>query len=192
MIHRILDALGKVRLQLRGGDRNAVEEEHQIDAVLIVERVVDLPHHPQAIGLIAGENLGIETEGRLELRHDQRLTQPDQLHPMPQDIEGTALIDLLPDAGEEGFLRLAAVVLGQCLPRLRLGLLDPGDQIRGVERTGTVIARRISLVVKPAVTAEIVADLRLEVDFTVEVHGIKGQGSGSGVSMQLLGELTHQ
>ncbi len=45
--HRVGDVLGEVGLQLGGGDRDAVDEEHQVDAVAVLRRVVHLPHHPQ-------------------------------------------------------------------------------------------------------------------------------------------------
>jgi hypothetical protein len=43
------DALGEVGLQLDGGDRQAVEEQHEVDAVLVVQRVAHLAHDAQAV-----------------------------------------------------------------------------------------------------------------------------------------------
>ena len=39
LVHRVLDALGVVRLELGGGDRDAVEEQHEVEAVLVMRGV---------------------------------------------------------------------------------------------------------------------------------------------------------
>jgi len=45
LVYGVADALGEVGLQLRRGDRNAVQEEHQVNGVLVVQRVPNLTHH---------------------------------------------------------------------------------------------------------------------------------------------------
>ena len=65
--HRIVDALGVVGLQFNGGNRDAVEEQHQVDAVFVVQRVAHLAHHPEAVGVVAGEDFWVQPQGRFEL-----------------------------------------------------------------------------------------------------------------------------
>ena len=71
--HRIRDRLGVVGLELTGGHRDAVEKQHQIKAVLVARRITHLPHHPQPIGVVAGQDCRIEPEGRLEFGEFERL-----------------------------------------------------------------------------------------------------------------------
>ena len=55
------------------GDRHAVEEQHQVDAVLVVQRVAHLPHHPQPVGGVAREDVRVDGQRRLELGQLERL-----------------------------------------------------------------------------------------------------------------------
>ena len=57
----------KVGLQFGGGDRQAVEEENEVDAILVVQGIVDLPHDAKAVGGVAGEDVGVHAERGLEL-----------------------------------------------------------------------------------------------------------------------------
>jgi hypothetical protein len=70
--------------------------------------------------------------------------------------------------------RLGTVVLLQHLPGLGLGLLHPGDQIRRVEGKLAVVGSSAAFLLKPAVGAEVLADLALESDFVVKAHGLSG------------------
>ena len=67
LVDRVADALREVGLQFRRRHRQAVEEQHQVDAVLVVQRVAHLPHHAQPVGGVAGEDVGVDGQGRLEL-----------------------------------------------------------------------------------------------------------------------------
>ena len=73
LVDRVVDALREVGLQLDRGHRQAVEEQHQVDAVLVVQRVAHLPHDAQPVGGVAGEDVGVHGQRRLELRQRQRL-----------------------------------------------------------------------------------------------------------------------
>ena len=50
LVDRVLNALREVGLQLGGRDRHAVEEQHQVDAVLVRGRIAHLPHDAQPVG----------------------------------------------------------------------------------------------------------------------------------------------
>ena len=71
LVDRVINGLGVVGLELNCGDRDAVEEEDEINAVLVVERVLDLPCNPKPIGLVALEDFFVEAQGWLELRQLQ-------------------------------------------------------------------------------------------------------------------------
>ena len=52
--------LGVVGLEFNGGDWDAIEEEDQIDAVFVVQLVAHLADDPQAVGVVAGQDFGVE------------------------------------------------------------------------------------------------------------------------------------
>ena len=60
MPYGICDALGVVGFEFNGGNRNAVEEEDEIDAVFVVQRVAHLTDHAQAVGVVAGQDFWVE------------------------------------------------------------------------------------------------------------------------------------
>ena len=57
LVDGVVDALGEVGLELDGRDREAVEEEHEVDAVLVCGRVAHLPHDAQAVRRVAREDV---------------------------------------------------------------------------------------------------------------------------------------
>jgi hypothetical protein len=61
-------------------------------------------------------------------------------------------------------------LLRQRLPGLRLGFLDPGEQVGRKERAAAVVEDRVAFGVEPAVTGEVGADLGFEGDFFVQGH----------------------
>ena len=168
--HRIGDRLGVVGLELHGGHRDAIEHQHQIEAVLVAGGVAHLPHHPQAVGVVAGQDRRIETKGRLELGELEGLGQAEHLHAVAQQIEGAELIKLAPHPLQQRGAGLGAVIFLQHLPGIGLGLLHPGDQIGRVEGELAVVGVGAAFLVDPAVEAEVLANLALEGDFVVEAH----------------------
>src|SRR5690606_8946574 len=79
-------------------------------------------------------------------------------------------------------------VLGQGLPGLWLRGLHPRQQVGRVQRPRRVVARRIALAawrgVKPAVGAQVVADVFLEGDFVVQGHGGSQQNKAPSLAIQ--------
>ena len=67
LVHRVTDRLGEVGFEFGGGHGQAIEEQHQIDAVLVVDRIAQLTHHPQPVERVAGQDVGVKGQGRLEL-----------------------------------------------------------------------------------------------------------------------------
>ena len=151
LVDRVADALGEVGLQFHRGHRQAVEEKHEVDAVLVVQRITHLPHHPQPVGGVAGEDVGIDGQRRFEFRQLQRLLQAQQLDAVPQHIQRAALVELIAQAGQQRFAGLRAVVLGEGFPGFRLRGLHPGQHIRREQCPRPVVARCIALGIQPAV-----------------------------------------
>ncbi len=172
LVDGVADALGEVGLQFRRGHRQAVEEQHEVDAVLVVQRVAHLPHHAQAVGGVAGEDVGVDGQRRLELGQLQRLLQAEQFDAVAQHVQRAALVELIAQAVQQRFGGLRAVVLGQGLPSLRLGGLHPGQHVGREQCPRPVVARGVALGVEPAVGGQVLADLGLEADFLVQAHGV--------------------
>ena len=167
--HRVGDVLGEVGLQLGRRHRDAVDEEHQVDAVAVLRRVVHLPHHPQPHrrvplrGGLVQRGVGPEL-AHLELR-------VEVLEPAPQHRQRAAVglrisPQRLHQRGQHTPLRLGQRLtcqvrldpLGQLLG-LRIG--QPPEHILGEQRQLTVIAG-IGRRVQPAIRGQVLADLGLE------------------------------
>ena len=128
--HRVLNALREVGFQFRRGHGNAVEEKNQVDAVLVVWRVAHLAHHPQPVGGVPGQNFRSGERG-LEDGKLKRGLQAHQLHPVAQNIDGAALVDLVAYPFQQGGLGGLSVVFLQRFPCLGLAHLHPFDQVGG-------------------------------------------------------------
>ena len=111
LVYGVLYALRKVGLELDGRDRNAVEEQHQVEAVLVVHRVAHLPNHPKPVGLVAGEDVWIHGQRRLELGQLQRLLEAEQFNAVPQHVQRAPLVKLVAQASKHRLGRLAAMIL---------------------------------------------------------------------------------
>jgi hypothetical protein len=61
-----------------------------------------------------------------------------------------------------------AVGLGERLPALRLGRLDPGQQVGQEQGVLAVVKGGVALGIQPAVAAEVLADRGFEVVFLVQ------------------------
>lgn len=67
LIDRIFHRLSKIGFQLRRGHRNAVQKQPQIDGVFVMQGVTQLPHHPQPVSRVVGQNIRIDGQRRFEL-----------------------------------------------------------------------------------------------------------------------------
>ena len=104
LVDRVLDALGEIGLQFDGRDRQAVEEENEVERVLVGLRIVNLPHDAKAVGGVAGEDVGVHRQRRLELGEREGLPQADDVDAMAQHVERAAIVELLADAVEQNGL----------------------------------------------------------------------------------------
>ncbi|MDB6031974.1 MAG: hypothetical protein JWM16_2312 [Verrucomicrobiales bacterium] len=89
---------------------------------------------------------------------------------MAEDVEGSTLVDLIAQPGEQSFASLPSVVFDEDFPCLRLGGLDPGQDVRREQRPGAVVVGSVAFGVEPAVTSQVGADFSFEGKFAVEVH----------------------
>ena len=136
-----------------------------------MQRIAHLAHHTQAVGAVAGQDVGVYGQRRLELRQRQRRFKAQQLHAMAQHIQRSALVQLGAYPVQQGVGGLAAVVVGQRVPSFGLGGLHPGQQVCGEQGAGAVIACSVSLGVQLAVGCQVLANLQLEADFFMQAHG---------------------
>ena len=60
-------------------------------------------YHPQAVGGIAGENVRVDAQGRFKFGQLQGMLEAMKLQAMPQHVQGAPLVQLIPQAGEQGF-----------------------------------------------------------------------------------------
>ena len=172
LLDRVADTLGEVGLQLDGRDWQAVQEQHQIDRVLVVQRIAHLTHHAQPVGLVAGDDLGVGRERGLPYRELDLVLEPQQLDAVAQHIERAALIELGAQTCEQRLCRASAVVLGERLPRLGLGRLHPRQHVGREQCARPVVRRGVALGVQPAMGGQVLADLALEGDFLLDAHEV--------------------
>ncbi len=115
-----------------------------------MQRIAQLPHHAQAVGGMAGEDVGVDRQRRFELRQLERCFEAQEFNAAAQHVQRAALVELIAQTGEQRFTGLRAVVLDQGFPGLRLCRLHPGQHIRREQRPRPVVARRIALGIQPA------------------------------------------
>ena len=131
LIDRVVDALCEVGLEFRRGHRNAVQEQHEVDAVLVVQRVVELTHHTQPVGGIARHDVGVERECGLELGECQLGLEANQFDAVSQHVERAALVELIAKSVEQRRAGVGAVVFGEDIPGVRLRGLYPRQHVGG-------------------------------------------------------------
>ena len=169
--HVLLDGqpagLGEVGLQLDGGHGQAVDEEHQVECLGVVLGVAHLAHHAHPVGRVP--STGLRVEVGLGARLDHREARCAGPEPAPQEVQRPArglqgTVEHLHDPVEQLF---AAGDLGELLG---LGLLEPRDDVVGVERSRLVVAVTVTGVVEPSVGSEVLAQLGLELRLVVVSH----------------------
>jgi hypothetical protein len=97
---RVVDRLpGVAVLQLRGGGRNAVDEQHEVDAVARLGVETHLANHPQEIRVVEDACAGLQLEIGLEERQSQR--DPLLGDAASQCSDRSTLVELVSDPLEE-------------------------------------------------------------------------------------------
>ncbi len=178
LLDRVLDVLaGEVVLELRRCDRDAVEEQAQVERLVRVGVEWQLARDRQAVGVVIGHQLRSDTECGLavgELDLDVLIANA-----MPQDIDGPALVDLLGESVNEplsGERVLTAVSRDQLFPLRPLCLFDEGEQLKGVETERGV---------------ELLSRLWLGSDLAGAIAAVRNEMGGDLVLEQFLADRAH-
>ena len=170
MVHRIRDRLRVVGFQLRRRDRNAVQIQHQVEAVFIRCPIPDLPNDPQPVGHVALLQFGVRAEGGTELAQGDGLAQAHDLQPVAQRRQRALPVERRAQPVQQDGGRGGAVDGGQGVPGLGLGFLDPGDQVVGEQGARSVMVPDGVGVMQPAVLSQMGADGVFQRDFAIERH----------------------
>ena len=206
LLDGVLDRLLELALQLHRDDGDAVQEEHEIDAPRLglgaglgevglggVGAVDQLGHHAQDVAFVHGLRLRVQTMVGLELAEleggrlvAKLVAQHAQGAEGAQTLVrrvGVGLAQLGGELSDERLLRVAAVELLVLRPGLRLGRLDVGEAVRGVERPLSVVFGRVAEL--PAAPDHLVDDVLLEGGFFgFRAHATSASVSDWGVSQR--------
>ena len=142
----VLDILsGQGVLELGREDGNAVEEEGEVEAALILFAVVQLPNYREQIALIKPTGLFIQPAVRAEVGElESTSTVPDSV---AQHVERTPTSDLRRQPFQEPVLDLRTVMLGQPLPLPGLRSQHEVQDIARNEAQAAVIVLGLTLLV---------------------------------------------
>ena len=122
----VLDGLAGERvLQLQRRHRNAVQAQGDVERALGTRREMELAGESQAVGGVAGLQLGVQRVGRLEEGHTEYAAVA--LESVPQGRKRAVLVHPLAQVAEDLLSGPVAVQRLQPGPLLRLGLADEGE-----------------------------------------------------------------
>ncbi len=169
------DGLGEVGLQLSRGNRQPVDEEHQIHRALIGGGEVHLPHdaHPHrrvvGVAFLVERRFGLE-DAHLELRRQVR-------EPLAEQVEGAAAVvqrcvkDFHDPVQQLGLLLgdVAGAGLDDLFQLLGLSVGKPAEDVVGEQGTFAVVAGVVWRV-EPAMGGQVLGELLFELDLVVQSH----------------------
>ena len=138
---RVLDGLARQRvLELGREDGYAVQEEHQVEALLVLGAVPNLSGNREEVRPVEPPHLLVEPARGAKVRETERAAHV--LEAAPEHIERVAPLDLGREPFQEPLPHRSAMVLRQPLPRLRLGGLHEIEDIARQEAEGPVVVLR--------------------------------------------------
>ena len=139
VFHRLL---GEAVLQLEGGDRQAVDEQTQVQRQLrVVAAVLELAGDAEAVQPVEGPGLLVPRRRRAAEQVDPMRAVLD---PVAQDVDGPALGDLPLQAGQELLPRRAVLAEGQQLGDVRLGRGEECGELDEVHAVLAVVVARVA------------------------------------------------
>ncbi len=116
---RILDGLTVERiLELGGEDRDAVEEQHEVETVLVLLAVMKLANHGEEIRRVQASRLLVEPARGTEVGEVELAARV--LEAVAQHVKRAAPLDLIGKTLQELLFDHRAVVLRELLPLLGL------------------------------------------------------------------------
>ena len=193
LLDGVLNVLsGKRVLEFGGEERQAVQEDPEVQAVLVPLAVVKLPHHREEVALVEALEFLVEAAGRTEVRQSEFAAGvPDAV---PQHVQRAAPLDLAGQPLEEALLDLGPVVLLEPLPRLRLGGEDEVEDVaRDQAPRAVVVVRRAAEVAAGRAKGDVGReDLAYPGGFTGHSVRVDGdQGLLDGCFEGALGDVGH-
>lgn len=143
---RVLDGpAGERVLELNREDRETVQEQHHVEALLIPGAVPDLADDREEVGGVQPPCFLVEPARRTEVREPERTAHV--LHAVPQDIEDATALDFEGKALQEPRPDLRAVMLREPLPLLRLRCQHEVQDVIRQETERAVVVLGAALVV---------------------------------------------
>ena len=143
---RVLDVLAVERvLELGGEDRDAVQEQHQVEALLVLRAVADLAHDGEQVRRVQPPRLLVEPARGTEVGEPELAARV--LDAVAQHVERAAPLDLGGEALQELLLHRRAVVLLELLPLLRLRGEDEVHHVARQQAERAVVVLRLALAV---------------------------------------------
>src|SRR3989338_5902202 len=135
----VCDALtGELVLELHSEDGQAIQEEHHINAVLVLPAVLELAGDAEYVCRKEPLCFLVHAGCRLEVREHEITAVV--LHPAPQDIQHAAHSDLLIKTLQEFFTyKVLSVVFRELLPFLRLCRLQEFEKQRNIHTVLLVV-----------------------------------------------------
>ena len=145
---RVLDVLRVERvLELGGEDRDAVQEQHEVEALLVLRAVAELAHRGEEVRCMEPPGLLVEAARGAEVREPELAARV--LDAVAQHVERAAPLDLGGEALQELLSHRRAVVLLELLPFLGLRGEDEVHRVARQETERAVVV----LGTPPAVAA---------------------------------------
>src|SRR5690606_6174635 len=134
VLHRLL---GQAVLQLEGGDRQAIDEEPQVERPLrLVAAVAELPRDAEAIGGVALG--GLHVAGRRRAVEEVEVVRP-VFEPLTQHVDGAAPADLPLKTSQELAPRRPVPAEVEGVGHLRLCFAEEGRELGEVHAVLAVV-----------------------------------------------------
>ena len=143
---RILDVLPVERvLELGREDRDAVQEEREVETLLTLLAEAELAHDGEEVGCVEALQLLVEATRRPEICQPELAARI--LDAVSEHVERSPPLDLAREPAEEARLHVARVVLLEPLPLSRLGSQEEVDDVGWDQAEATVVVLRRAPVV---------------------------------------------
>src|SRR5690606_10153876 len=169
VLHRLL---GQAVLQLEGGDRQAIDEEPQVERPLrLVTAVAELPGDAEAVGGVALG--GLHVAGRRRAVEEVEVVRP-VFEPLTQHVDGAAPADLPLKTSQELAPRRPVPAEVEGVGHLRLRLAEEGRKLGEVHAVLAVVVLGMPADPSSAVGGRALAD-GLDLD-RPRIAGRTGQG----------------
>ena len=164
LFHGRFSRLREVGFEFNCGDRNSVDEQHQINRQLARGVVLQLGHHTQDVGSIPFQNVFISPVFRSRLRQIN-VAAPSNWQSLAQHLHSAVLVQCRCHFVQKQVLGSIRVVFAKLVPFGFLGRLQPRNNVLWIQGSlGVVVG---GLAHFPAQCGQLGNDVGLEVLFLV-------------------------